>query len=70
MLGQDWSSVFLQRFDGSITITPRSRLLDWFHLLTDPDRKELERMMKVGQAATWPKVRPIPCPVGVLLVSR
>jgi hypothetical protein len=26
MLGQDWSSVFLQKFEGSVTIWPRTRL--------------------------------------------
>lgn len=25
MLGQDWSSVFLQKFGGSVTIWPRTR---------------------------------------------
>lgn len=57
LLGQDWSSVFLQRFDGAVTIWPRTRLMDWFRILTDPDREELERMMAVGQLVTWPKVR-------------
>ncbi|KAG8907025.1 hypothetical protein FRB99_005545 [Tulasnella sp. 403] len=59
MLGQDWSSVFLQRFDGVVTIWPRSRLGDWFRVLTDPDRAELERMMRVGQIVTWPKLHMI-----------
>lgn len=59
LLGQDWSSVFLQRFDGAVTIWPRTRLWDWFRLLTDPDPKELERMMRVGQSVTWPKLHMI-----------
>jgi len=54
--GTDWSSVFLQRFDGSVTIWPRTRVQDWFRLLTDPDRKELKRMLRVGEVATFPKV--------------
>ncbi len=29
---------------------------DWFRLLTDPDRAEMERMLGVGQLVTWPKV--------------
>ena len=29
---------------------------DWFRILTDPDRNELERMIRVGQMVTWPKV--------------
>uniref|UniRef100_A0A8H8CJY3 Patatin-like phospholipase domain-containing protein n=1 Tax=Psilocybe cubensis TaxID=181762 RepID=A0A8H8CJY3_PSICU len=56
LLGQDWSSVFLQRFDGAVTIWPRTRLWDWFRILHDPDPKELERMMHVGQSVTWPKL--------------
>ncbi|KAG2367348.1 acyl transferase/acyl hydrolase/lysophospholipase [Suillus spraguei] len=59
LLGQDWSSVFLQRFDGTVTIWPRTRILDWLHILSDPDSAELERMMKVGQIATWPKLHMI-----------
>jgi hypothetical protein len=32
-------------------------LQDWTHLLTDPDRKELGRMLRVGESVAWPKVR-------------
>ncbi|KAI0028467.1 acyl transferase/acyl hydrolase/lysophospholipase, partial [Vararia minispora EC-137] len=56
LLGQDWSSVFLQRFEGSITILPRTRFMDWIRILTDPDEQELERMLRVGQLVTWPKL--------------
>ncbi|KAF8974528.1 acyl transferase/acyl hydrolase/lysophospholipase [Flammula alnicola] len=56
LLGQDWSSVFLQRFEGAVTIWPRTRILDWFRILTDPDPNELERMMHVGESVTWPKL--------------
>ncbi|KAF8621611.1 hypothetical protein AX15_007631 [Amanita polypyramis BW_CC] len=59
LLGQDWSSVFLQRFDGAVTIWPRTRLWDWFRLLSDPDPLELKRMMRMGQLVTWPKVHMI-----------
>ncbi|KIK68128.1 hypothetical protein GYMLUDRAFT_36963 [Collybiopsis luxurians FD-317 M1] len=59
LLGQDWSSVFLQRFDGAVTIWPRTRFWDWFRILTDPDPPELERMMKVGQVVTFPKMHMI-----------
>lgn len=54
LLQSDWSGVFLQRFSGTITISPRSRLADWFHLLDDPDRKNLARMTDVGMRVTWP----------------
>ncbi|PFH52754.1 hypothetical protein AMATHDRAFT_139236 [Amanita thiersii Skay4041] len=59
LLGQDWSSVFLQRFDGAVTIWPRTRLWDWFRLLSDPDPPELKRMMQVGQLVSWPKLHMI-----------
>ncbi|TDL29739.1 patatin-domain-containing protein [Rickenella mellea] len=56
LLGQDWSSVFLQRFEGTVTIWPKTRFMDWVRILSDPDVKELERMMLVGQSVTWPKL--------------
>ncbi|KAJ9098167.1 hypothetical protein QFC21_004496 [Naganishia friedmannii] len=59
LLGSDWSSVFLQRFAGSVTILPKSRIVDWIHLLTDPDRKELKRMIQVGESVSWPKLHMI-----------
>ncbi|EGO27553.1 hypothetical protein SERLADRAFT_354816 [Serpula lacrymans var. lacrymans S7.9] len=59
LLGQDWSSVFLQRFDGAVTIWPRTRILDWIHILSDPDPTELARLMRVGQFVTWPKLHMI-----------
>lgn len=59
LLGQDWSSVFLQRFEGSVTIWPRTRFMDWIHILSDPDETELTRMMHVGQLVTWPKLHMI-----------
>lgn len=57
LAGQDWSSVFLQRWEGTVTIIPKSRVMDWPRILTDPDRPELARMMDVGKRVTWPKVR-------------
>ncbi|KAF8897563.1 acyl transferase/acyl hydrolase/lysophospholipase [Infundibulicybe gibba] len=57
LLGQDWSSVFLQRFDGADLA--RTRLWDWFRLLSDPDPAELERMIRVGEIVTWPKLHMI-----------
>lgn len=32
---------------------------DWFRILTDPDREELSRMIRVGQLTTWPKLHMI-----------
>ncbi|KZT05528.1 patatin-domain-containing protein [Laetiporus sulphureus 93-53] len=59
LLGQDWSSVFLQRFEGSVTIWPRTRIMDFMHILSDPDQVELARMIYVGQLVTWPKLHMI-----------
>lgn len=59
LLGQDWSSVFLQRFDGAITIWPRTRFADWMRILSDPDPAELQRLISSGQMATWPKLHMI-----------
>ncbi|TFY70167.1 hypothetical protein EVG20_g2838 [Dentipellis fragilis] len=59
LLGQDWSSVFLQRFEGSVTIWPRTRFMDWLRILSDPDPAELKRMLQVGQLVTWPKLHMI-----------
>ncbi|CCU99473.1 unnamed protein product [Malassezia sympodialis ATCC 42132] len=56
ILGQDWSNVFLQSFEGSVTIYPKSRFLDWPHILTDPTPSELARMMRAGQYVTFPKL--------------
>ncbi|KAI0081781.1 patatin-domain-containing protein [Panus rudis PR-1116 ss-1] len=56
VLGQDWSSVFVQRFEGTVTIWPRTRFQDWIHILDDPDPVELARKMRVGQLVTWPKL--------------
>ncbi|KAI0265196.1 acyl transferase/acyl hydrolase/lysophospholipase [Gloeopeniophorella convolvens] len=59
ILGSDWSSVFLQRFDGAVTIWPRTRLMDWLRILTDPDPPEMTRLLRVGQFVTWPKLHMI-----------
>ncbi|KAG2131106.1 hypothetical protein BD769DRAFT_1723909 [Suillus cothurnatus] len=54
LLGQDWSSVFLQHFDGAVifTIWLRMQILDWLHILSNSDSAELEQMIKVGQIVT------------------
>lgn len=57
--GTDWSGVFLQRFGGAVTIWPKTRFWDWIRILSDPDRTELARMMRVGEKATWPKLHMI-----------
>jgi len=59
LLGQDWSTVFLQRFDGAVTIWPKTRAWDWVRILSDPDEIELARMIRIGQVVTWPKLHMI-----------
>lgn len=59
LLGQDWSTVFLQQFGGAVTIWPKTRAWDWIRILSDPDRKELDRMIRVGQSVTFPKLHMI-----------
>jgi len=59
LLGQDWSSVFLQRFDGTVTVLPKTTFMDWIHILSDPDRTELARKMRGGELVTWPKLHMI-----------
>ncbi|KAE8231733.1 hypothetical protein CF326_g3245 [Tilletia indica] len=59
LLGTDWSSVFLQRFTGAVTIIPKTRFRDWLRILSDPDRKELARMLRVSQSVTFPKLHMI-----------
>lgn len=57
--GQSWSAVFLQKFEGSITIWPKSTFKDWVRILSDPSREELGRMIDVGKRVTWPKLHMI-----------
>lgn len=57
ILGSDWSNIFLQKFQGTVTIYPKSRLKDWPRILTDPTPKELAQMMHIGKYTTFPKQR-------------
>ncbi|CAG8644253.1 13799_t:CDS:2 [Cetraspora pellucida] len=56
---QDWSSIWLQRFEGNITIWPKSSIWDFFYILTDPDYNRLDQMIMKGQRVTWPKLHMI-----------
>ena len=55
-LGQDWSGIWLQQFSGTITIWPKTRLSDYYYVLSDPTPERLARMIMVGQRATFPKL--------------
>jgi len=54
--GQDWSSVFLQKFEGNITIWPKTVMSDFRYILSDPTVERLARMMLYGERATYPKI--------------
>ena len=56
-LGQDWSEIWLQQFSGTITIWPRSIVSDFWRILSDPDPKQLARMLHVGQQSAFPKLK-------------
>ncbi|KAI8889655.1 patatin-domain-containing protein [Backusella circina FSU 941] len=53
---QDWSSVFLQKFDGNVTILPKSNLSDWLYTVADPNEERLKTLLISAQIRTWPKV--------------
>ncbi len=56
-LGQDWSEIWLQQFSGTITIWPRSIISDFWRILSDPNPKQLARMLHVGQQSAFPKLK-------------
>ncbi|CAG8462983.1 7788_t:CDS:2 [Acaulospora morrowiae] len=56
---QDWSSIWLQKFEGNITIWPKTTILDFFYVVADPNAERLERMIRIGQRVTWPKLHMI-----------
>lgn len=51
------SEIWLQRFSGTITIWPKSRLSDFWHILSDPSPARLDRMIKAGERSCWPKIK-------------
>ncbi|MCJ1374710.1 hypothetical protein MMC20_005942 [Loxospora ochrophaea] len=55
-LGQDWSEIWLQQFSGTVTIWPKSKLSDFYYILSDPSPERLARMLQVGQQSAFPKL--------------
>lgn len=50
--------MFLQKFDGNVTIWPKTRMLrDLWGILEDPGEERLGDMMERGERAVWGKVR-------------
>ncbi|KAI1320009.1 hypothetical protein EDD11_002340 [Mortierella claussenii] len=58
-MNQDWSWIWLQKFDGHVTILPKSGISDWLQLLTDPDENRLQHCLAVGEKQTFPKLHMI-----------
>lgn len=56
-LGQDWSQLWLQQFSGTVTIWPKSRPSDFYHILSDPDPARLARMLHEGKQSAFPKLK-------------
>ncbi|KAF9353810.1 hypothetical protein BGX26_008423 [Mortierella sp. AD094] len=59
IMNQDWSWIWLQKFDGHVTILPKSGLSDWFQLLTDPNENRLRHCLTVGERQTFSKLHMI-----------
>ncbi|KAL9006453.1 MAG: hypothetical protein Q9188_000761 [Gyalolechia gomerana] len=55
-LGQDWSGVWLQQFNGTVTICPKSRVSDFYYLLSDPTPQRLAYMIRAGQRSAFPNL--------------
>ena len=54
--GQDWSGIWLQRFEGTVTIWPKSVVSDYWHILSDPTPERLARMIRVGEKSAFPRL--------------
>ncbi|KAI8589880.1 acyl transferase/acyl hydrolase/lysophospholipase [Geranomyces variabilis] len=59
VLGTDVSDVFLQRFEGDVTIVPRPQLADYQNILTDPTNERMKWYIERGEARSWPKLNMI-----------
>ncbi|KAF8935917.1 hypothetical protein BGZ47_009735 [Haplosporangium gracile] len=58
-MNQDWSWIWLQKFDGHVTILPKAGLSDWLQLLTDPSEDRMKHCLTVGEKQTFPKLHMI-----------
>ncbi|KAF9921859.1 hypothetical protein FBU30_008079 [Linnemannia zychae] len=59
VMNQDWSWIWLQKFDGHVTILPKSGFSDWLQLLTDPSIDRMRHCLTVGEKQTFPKLHMI-----------
>jgi len=56
VLGADGSFLFLQRFNGTVTIVPRPRFKDYLSLTAYINEEKMARFIRVGEKITWPKL--------------
>ncbi|KAJ2083629.1 hypothetical protein H4R24_000687 [Coemansia sp. RSA 988] len=54
---QDWARLWLQNFNGNVTILPYAHLSEYLHLAHDPTTASLAQNMHVGKASIWPALR-------------
>ncbi|ODV63723.1 patatin-like phospholipase domain-containing protein [Ascoidea rubescens DSM 1968] len=53
---QDWSNIWLQRFSGTITLWPKIKIKDFYHILSDPTPERLKSMIQNGELTAYPKL--------------
>lgn len=56
LLGSDFSYLFLQEFQGHITLVPNATLRDFLRIICDPTLDDVKRMMREGRLTTWRKM--------------
>ncbi|KAJ3356688.1 hypothetical protein HDU91_005515 [Kappamyces sp. JEL0680] len=52
--GTNFSNLWLQSFEGSLTIVPKFRLSNFLHIMQDPDYDRLKLFIEDGELKTWP----------------
>lgn len=57
--GSEFSSIWLQPFEGNLTIVPKLRWTNIRNFLVDPDYERLSLFLEDGQSETWKAVKPI-----------
>ncbi|KAK9722372.1 hypothetical protein K7432_002720 [Basidiobolus ranarum] len=58
-MNQDWSFIWLQKFEGNVTILPKSTFMDYVCILRDPNYQRMVNYINQGQRNTWPKLHMI-----------
>jgi predicted acylesterase/phospholipase RssA len=52
-LGQNWNQLFLQEFEGQVTVVPSLSPKDYVRLISDPSLPEMKRYFRIGQLGMW-----------------